>query len=202
MTKTKILSLEDIALLLEKQGNMDFKSIVCPNRGDDNHGDFQEVHGGLVPTVFGWACLYCDHTSTERPSEEYFLPVEVIPDPKTYQSDTSYPLEWEDGYPTDESLEQFEALYNDMSERSRLGVRQALLDIERIFEGSGVYHGISITKCGYKENGAYTIYFSTGGWSGNEAVIWAMFKWPCLKVFYQTQWKRGGHYVFQVNINS
>lgn len=34
---------------------------TCPNRGDGNHRENGIDLGGLVPTVRGWVCQFCDY---------------------------------------------------------------------------------------------------------------------------------------------
>ena len=41
------------------------------------------------------------------------------------------------------------------------------------------------------------VYFSTGGWSENEALITELEKTFCFN-FLLVEWKRGGHYKFQI----
>jgi hypothetical protein len=93
---------------------------------------------------------------------------------------------------------EFEKEYQTYDIQTMVAVRQAIMNIELIFDGSAVHHGIKVVKL-VKRN-AYKVYFSTGGWSGNEAVINAMMKWPFINLFH-TKWTRGGHYEFIVSLD-
>jgi hypothetical protein len=43
----------------------------------------------------------------------------------------------------------------------------------------------------------------TGGWSGNEQLIYAFERSKCLFFsFFHTRWKRGGHYYFEIRRDS
>jgi len=42
-------------------------------------------------------------------------------------------------------------------------------------------------------------HFSTGGWSGNESLIYALLKNWMFKVMWYYSWRTGGHYVFRIN---
>ena len=48
---------------------------------------------------------------------------------------------------------------------------------------------------------AKRIEFSTGGWSGCEALVNAVLGNPWLRVHYYS-WRRGGHYVFEVPVSA
>jgi hypothetical protein len=39
----------------------------------------------------------------------------------------------------------------------------------------------------------------TGGWSGNESIIYALLKNWMFKTMWYSQWNRGGHYRFEIN---
>lgn len=41
--------------------------------------------------------------------------------------------------------------------------------------------------------------FSTGGWSGNESLIYALLKNFPFKAMWYHSWRRGGHYVFHID---
>lgn len=105
------------------------------------------------------------------------------------------PIEWDDGYPTDESLEYYENVRS-------FG-----------FEGSGEFLVDTLKTCVgnccafYRErNGKDTfgksvllIDFSTGGWSGAEDII-SIIQRNIFLSRYMLSWRRGGHYVFEIPV--
>jgi hypothetical protein len=107
-----------------------------------------------------------------------------------------YPvIEWEDGYPTDASLEAFRALgtFAIIPPIAGSVLRRELTVCANnccasYDEQPGERYGTPVIRCS----------FSTGGWSGAEELIAAL-----LAQFWIThlhaEWKRGGHYVFEVS---
>ena len=106
-------------------------------------------------------------------------------------------IEWEDGYPTEESVKAAEE-YLDMwpttsFEDGPRWIRETLLICaENCCASYREYHdeknrfGEAVIKC----------YFSTGGWSGAEEIIGLIESDFCLSGFME-QWNRGGHYIFE-----
>lgn len=103
------------------------------------------------------------------------------------------PIEWDDGYPTEESMEALDA-----ANRNSFGLVEA-----------GRYLRQELAKCAghcvasYEEravNGKplLHLHFSTGGWSGAEDLIAALQRkfWVNYALI---EWRRGGHYVFEVS---
>lgn len=54
----KIWTPVQVLALLERQTCGFLHPYTCPNHGDGNHPN---EHDYLVPTVFGWICLFCDY---------------------------------------------------------------------------------------------------------------------------------------------
>lgn len=85
-----------------------------------------------------------------------------------------------DGYPSEEELKVIET----WNPQDFHGMMQY------------VYELWKYNDCGYwsQESGQYSI--STGGWSGNESIIWAMqSNWIWWMLYWESS-KRGGHYTF------
>lgn len=106
------------------------------------------------------------------------------------------PIEWDaDGYPTEDSLDALET-----ANRNSFGIEEAARYLRQ-----------ELAKCAencvasYEEQPATDIvdrpclhlHFSTGGWSGAEDLIAAlMTKFWIAHI--HLQWRRGGHYIFEV----
>jgi hypothetical protein len=96
--------------------------------------------------------------------------------------------EWldEDGYPTDEALEEIKNWHYDK------GWISLMEFVKSIWWASD--WGFRV-----EENvGKLTYYLSTGGWSGNESIVQAMQR---NYLFWSLTWiqsRRGGHYIFEI----
>ncbi len=105
-------------------------------------------------------------------------------------------IEWEDGYPTEESVSAVEnkietapsECWEDMERWIRDTLRNCAANCCAFYEEEeGTSRlGHSVIKC----------YFSTGGWSGAEEVIGIIENDVFLSRFME-QWNRGGHYIFE-----
>lgn len=105
------------------------------------------------------------------------------------------PIEWEEGYPTDASLEAF----------------GAVKDFPIDWSVAGRFLRQELAKCAehccasYEEEAATDLlgkpcthlHFSTGGWSGAESLISALLGKFWIEHLH-IQWNRGGHYIFEV----
>jgi hypothetical protein len=100
-------------------------------------------------------------------------------------------IEYDDGYPTDESMDAIQAMPFGFLE-APIFVREALADCAENCCAS------------YSEEEAGNIvgepvihgYFSTGGWSGAESLI-HLIESRFDTRYSMLQWRRGGHYIFE-----
>ena len=106
-------------------------------------------------------------------------------------------IEFEDGYPTDESLERFEL---DAKQANISDLVKFMTGFTSMMKGSGM-------SCHCEEWDGFDdlsgkpiriIEFSTYGWSGSEQVIGTVLSVPLIKMMFHESWKRGGHYVFEI----
>lgn len=104
-------------------------------------------------------------------------------------------IEWEDGYPTDESLEAFRAV-----PPVSFGVLEAETTLRRELAACAEHCCASYEEAETEHFGRPVIecFFSTGGWSGAEAVIGALLQKFWIR-YLHVSWRRGGHFVFQVS---
>lgn len=105
----------------------------------------------------------------------------------------------EDGYPTEEALEIIRTW--DYSK----GYHELMKFIESIWwaaDWGWRNKGNEVTTFGEKYSRTETVYdISTGGWSGNESIIYEL---EANYMFWSMCWyqsRRGGHYIFKVEIN-
>lgn len=101
-------------------------------------------------------------------------------------------VEWDDdGYPLEESLDELAAHPLDFKAAARFVVD--VLGEGGRYSAARVHDG----KDGFTGAPIKFVSFSTGGWSGNEALIGTVISRPDIGHFLQ-QWNAGGHYLFQV----
>jgi hypothetical protein len=105
------------------------------------------------------------------------------------------PLLDDDGYPTAEALEIIElwSSYDDPT-----GWFEFIKQLWNMVEW-----GWEVTRQPHPDHPEVAVdryYISTGGWSGNEDIIHAMMKNNILWNFYWVSSRRGGHYVFEVEL--
>jgi hypothetical protein len=104
------------------------------------------------------------------------------------------PLLDEDGYPTAEALDIVQLWsYNDPTGWFEF-IKQLWNMVEWGWEENEGIHEF------FTDKKVYRYYISTGGWSGNEDVIRAMMKNTMLWSFNWVSSRRGGHYVFEVEL--
>lgn len=112
-----------------------------------------------------------------------------------------------EGYPTKEILKYIEKY--DVSKQS---VRFLIELIQSIWWASEWGFEITEKRDNFKSvenikdkpryHSRKRIYISTGGWSGNEDIIRALKLNKWFYCFYWVQSRRGGHYVFEIPLNS
>jgi hypothetical protein len=101
--------------------------------------------------------------------------------------------EWldEDGYPTDEALEEIKNWHYDKGWISLMEFVKSIwwaADWGWREENTEGLYGIT----------TITYYISTGGWSGNESLIYALQENTAFWMMNWFQSQRGGHYIFKV----
>jgi hypothetical protein len=57
-----IFNAQEVKNLDDYQKAHQYHPFTCPNRGDGKHYDNGIDLGGLIPTINGWICQYCDYT--------------------------------------------------------------------------------------------------------------------------------------------
>jgi hypothetical protein len=103
----------------------------------------------------------------------------------------AYPddMEVEDGYPSDAAVEAIGMVA--IADAARW-----MRDVFPLALGSIPY---ALVECEDEEDDR-VIHVSTGGWSGVEAVVWAVLDHPIMRL-YRSSEQRGGHYVFRVPLH-
>lgn len=102
----------------------------------------------------------------------------------------------DDGYPDDERIRQVQ-IANDFPQAARWLVETFPNLVQTIPCGSvDIFDGVDDFGHSIK-----IVAYSTGGWSGQEALIDAMEK-GIIGMFYLWSWRRGGHYEFRVPMES
>jgi hypothetical protein len=102
----------------------------------------------------------------------------------------------DEGYPTDEFLEQiekFDLFKNDLMHEN---AHELIDTLEEVW-----YFGDWGFKKRRSYKGKFILELHTGGWSGNESIIKALnktFFWS----LYWVQSRRGGHYLFKIPFNT
>lgn len=104
-------------------------------------------------------------------------------------------IEWEDGYPTDESLAAAKVFFDTsgLRKESAEWLRRTLSECARMCCAS--YHEVEALSV--SETPVWHLHFSTGGWSGAEDVIELVENCFFLAGL-MIEWRRGGHYIFEV----
>jgi hypothetical protein len=54
----------------------------------------------------------------------------------------------------------------------------------------------------YSNDNTLYLELHTGGWSGNESIIHALLKNTFFNIMFYSQWNRGGHYKFEINMQT
>ncbi len=101
-------------------------------------------------------------------------------------------IEWdEDGYPTEESLEQLEKVLNGDLKKAIKAFYAALK--ENYYGDSAV----GLTKKEVRGEEREVWEYHTFGWSGNEAIISTLSQFPLWSVYLLERYDAGGHYYFK-----
>ena len=99
----------------------------------------------------------------------------------------------EDGYPTEDSLEQLQRWLDENPELSAEFMLGPFCETPRYITGC------SIERYDVDEKRT-AVTFHTGGWSGAESYIETILRCGSIYVLYYAKWERGGHYTFIVPI--
>lgn len=106
-------------------------------------------------------------------------------------------IEWEDSYPTEESVEAFEVAQRD-SDNFKGGTARWVYDtLEECADNCCASFSEENAEDFFKKP-TKKVFFSTGGWSGAEEII-GLIEGDIILSQYTVQWNRGGHYVFEFN---
>jgi len=102
-------------------------------------------------------------------------------------------IEWDqDGYPTDETIKRLSE-----GTKSQTECCEFLASLPEQLE-SCIY--ANVTTCIMEQDESFEICVSTGGWSGVEAIIGEIRKWPLCNLMYFYAWQRGGHFTWRIPI--
>ena len=101
-------------------------------------------------------------------------------------------VEWEDGYPIDEEFDDYAGLPMDFVQAGRFLLTELPAAAEQCCASCEVTDDVDILGRPVKR-----IAFSTGGWSGAERLI-AFIESRMDTGYMMVQWRRGGHYIFEV----
>lgn len=100
-------------------------------------------------------------------------------------------IEWDqDSYPTDKTIERLS-----QGTQSQTECCEFLASLRDQLEPC-IY--ASVTTCTIERDNSYEICVSTGGWSGVEAIIDEIRKWPLCNMMYFHAWERGGHFTWRI----
>ena len=103
----------------------------------------------------------------------------------------------EDGYPTEDALEIIELWHWDDARGWFKFIEEIWWNSSMLWKEDDVPHDLRSFK-GYEEETVHRYWISTGGWSGNESIIYAMQKADFMWHLNWVQSRRGGHYIFEL----
>lgn len=98
-------------------------------------------------------------------------------------------MEIEDGYPSNAAVEAIGMV-------AVADARRWLLEVFPDALRATGYAKVSVVDSETERR----IEFSTGGWSGSEAIAWAVLEHPVMRLYRSSEF-RGGHYVFKVPLD-